>query len=100
MRRGGRPSVAGAHGGCPDAVVHGKTGLVVDPTDPVAVADALGRLLTDDAYAHKLGAAGWARMRCYFTEARFLDRVEALLTAPVRSVRAVRPRPAERETSC
>lgn len=78
----GKPSVAGSQGGCPDAVVHGKTGLVVDPTDASAVATALGRLLYDDIYAHNLGAAGWARMRSYFTEAKFLDAVESVLTVP------------------
>ena len=102
----GRPSVAGKQGGCPDAVAHGKTGLVVDPSDPVAVADALGRLLTDEVYAHKLGSAGWACVRGYFTESKFLDTVESVLTSPVSvsrlapTPRVSKPAPREQGEAC
>ena len=44
----GVPSVAGSSGGAAEAVADGDTGIVVDrPTDPEAVASALGRLLDD-----------------------------------------------------
>lgn len=59
----GKPVVAGAVGGALDAVQDGRTGLLVDPTDPRAVADALIRLLEDPALAARLGAAGAARAR-------------------------------------
>ena len=54
----GVPVVAGNVAGALDAVRDGETGLLVDPTDHVAVADALTRLLSraDDAAA--LGGAG------------------------------------------
>ncbi|WP_417715076.1 glycosyltransferase [Promicromonospora thailandica] len=56
----GRPVVASAVGGMLDTVVHDRTGLLVPPRDPEAVADALERL-SDDRYRHRLGAA--ARVR-------------------------------------
>jgi phosphatidylinositol alpha-1,6-mannosyltransferase len=54
----GLPVVAGRSGGLAEAVRDGETGLVVDPDDPDAVADALGRLLTDQLLARRLGQSG------------------------------------------
>jgi phosphatidylinositol alpha-1,6-mannosyltransferase len=57
----GLPVLAGATGGALDAVVPEETGLLVDPEDHVAVADALVRILTDRAVAQRLGSGGRAR---------------------------------------
>lgn len=57
------PVVAGDVGGTRDAVVHGETGLLVDPTDHVALAGALTDLLTDPERAARLGRAGAAHAR-------------------------------------
>jgi phosphatidylinositol alpha-1,6-mannosyltransferase len=58
----GVPQVAGASGGAAEAVVHGETGLVVDPPDDVdATADVLDRLLGDELL--RAGMAGRARER-------------------------------------
>jgi phosphatidyl-myo-inositol dimannoside synthase len=57
------PVVAGNIGGAVDAVRHEVTGLLVDPRDHVAVADALTRLLSEPALHRRLADAGpeWAR---------------------------------------
>jgi phosphatidylinositol alpha-1,6-mannosyltransferase len=57
------PVVAGNVGGARDAVIPGETGLLVDPTDHVALAGALTDLLTDRRRAAGLGRAGAARAR-------------------------------------
>jgi phosphatidylinositol alpha-1,6-mannosyltransferase len=57
----GLPVVAGNAGGAVDAVVHEVTGLLVDPTDAAAVADATTRLLTDAELSARLGRASVAR---------------------------------------
>jgi phosphatidylinositol alpha-1,6-mannosyltransferase len=57
----GLPVVAGATGGAVDAVVPGETGLLVDPEDHVAVADAVVALLLDRDLANRLGRGGRAR---------------------------------------
>ena len=59
----GLPVVAGNVGGALDAVRDGVTGVLVDPTDPAAVAGAVADLLEDPQRAQALGAAGaeWAR---------------------------------------
>lgn len=59
----GLPVVAGNVGGAVDAVLPGETGLLVDPTSSLAIADAITELLLDDARARRMGKAGkaWAR---------------------------------------
>jgi phosphatidylinositol alpha-1,6-mannosyltransferase len=72
------PVVAGDAGGAPDAVVHGETGLLVDPGDHVAVADAVSELLLDRDRAEAFGRAGARRAR-EFAWPRVARRVEDLL---------------------
>ena len=76
----GLPVVAGRRGGALDAVVDGTTGLLVEPTDHMAVADAVSRLLADPAAARRMGAAGSARARD-FAWPRVAGRVAELLRA-------------------
>jgi phosphatidylinositol alpha-1,6-mannosyltransferase len=57
------PVVAGNVGGALDAVVHDQTGVLVDPSDHVALADAIADLLLDPSRARALGAAGARRAR-------------------------------------
>jgi phosphatidylinositol alpha-1,6-mannosyltransferase len=63
----GKPVVAGNVGGALDAVLDGETGLLVDPLDPLAVADAIVSLLREDALAERLGAGGrrWAEQHTW-----------------------------------
>jgi glycosyltransferase involved in cell wall biosynthesis len=51
-----RPVVATAVGGLPDFVCNEKNGLLVEPDDPAALADALQRALTDHALSASLSA--------------------------------------------
>jgi phosphatidylinositol alpha-1,6-mannosyltransferase len=57
----GLPCVAGNVGGSVDAVIDGESGLLVDPTDHVAVADAIADLLLDSGLRTRLGQGGRAR---------------------------------------
>jgi phosphatidyl-myo-inositol dimannoside synthase len=74
----GKPVVAGNVGGALDAVLDGETGLLVDPLDPLAVAEAIVRLLRDGQLARRLGDAGRARA-AQLTWPRVAARVERLL---------------------
>jgi glycosyltransferase involved in cell wall biosynthesis len=64
----GLPVVATRVGGLPEVVVHGKTGLLVPPENPRAMADALLALLRDSVRAKQLGEAGRERATRLFTE--------------------------------
>jgi len=54
----GLPAISTRLVGIPDLVIHEETGLLVEPRDAGALADALIRLLTDDALAGRLAKAG------------------------------------------
>ncbi|ADP79863.1 glycosyltransferase family 4 protein [Pseudofrankia inefficax] len=56
----GLPVVAGDSGGAPDAVLDGRTGLVVDGRQLDDIADAVAGLLDDPARCRSMGAAGRA----------------------------------------
>ena len=72
----GVPVIAGKAGGSVDAVTDGVNGLVVDGTDPAAIAAAILRLFGDDDLRTRLaeqgravaGAAGWDRRVAAFLE--------------------------------
>jgi phosphatidylinositol alpha-1,6-mannosyltransferase len=57
----GVPAVAGRSGGADEAVVHGETGLVVEPRDVVGARAALEGLLRDDALRTRFGTAARRR---------------------------------------
>lgn len=63
----GKPVVAGRSGGLVDAVEDGVTGILVDPEDPAAVAEALIAVLSDQALAQRMGQAGRQRVLARFT---------------------------------
>ena len=57
----GKPVIAGNSGGVPEAVIDGRTGLLVDPEDVGQIRDAVLRLLMDERYAGELGKNGLRR---------------------------------------
>jgi glycosyltransferase involved in cell wall biosynthesis len=63
----GLPVVASAVGGVPEALEDGRTGLLVSPADPVALAAALHRLAANPALAGELGLAAQAEVRRRFS---------------------------------
>jgi phosphatidylinositol alpha-1,6-mannosyltransferase len=75
----GKPVVAGRSGGVADAVEDGVTGLLVDPQDPDAIAETVGRVLTDASLAARLGRQGRARTEAEFTWTRVADRVQHIV---------------------
>jgi phosphatidylinositol alpha-1,6-mannosyltransferase len=82
----GVPTVAGNVGGALDAVVNGETGLLVDPLNHVAVAQAITRLLNDADEAERMGRAAAQRAE-EFLWPGIARRVERLLIAVVRGNR-------------
>ena len=74
----GRPVVATAVGGTPEAVEHGVTGLLVPPRDAVALARAVAELLLDPARRERMGRAATERVDTLFDEERV---VKTLLDA-------------------
>lgn len=69
----GKPVVASAVGGIPEVVLDGRTGLLVPPADPEALAVAILRLLEDPRAAQRLGEAGRERARESFSREAFIQ---------------------------
>jgi glycosyltransferase involved in cell wall biosynthesis len=62
----GRPVVASAVGGMLDSVPDGRTGLLVPPKDPKALALRLNKLLGDEPLRTSLGAEGRRRAEAMY----------------------------------
>ena len=56
------PVIGGRSGGVPDAIADGQTGLLVDGSDPMDIARAVIRVLTDSDLADRFGRAGRDRV--------------------------------------
>jgi len=74
----GRPVVASRVGGLADAVVEGRTGLLVAADDPPALAAALERLLENAPLRSALGAAGPGRLSEGFLAEQMVESYESL----------------------
>ncbi|CAA9482466.1 MAG: hypothetical protein AVDCRST_MAG30-883, partial [uncultured Solirubrobacteraceae bacterium] len=70
--------VAAAHGGLPEIVRDGETGVLVPPDDPRALALALAALRDDPTRARRLGEAAARDVRERFAPARLLAGVQAV----------------------
>ena len=70
--------VAADHGGLPEILDDGRTGLLVSPGDPAALAAALARLHADPPRRTRLGAAAAADVRLRFAPERLLARTQDL----------------------
>jgi glycosyltransferase involved in cell wall biosynthesis len=65
-------------GGLGEAVVHERTGLLVPPEDPEALAEALARLLRDEALRARLAAAGPDRIAEGYLPEQMVEAYERL----------------------
>jgi glycosyltransferase involved in cell wall biosynthesis len=67
--------VAADHGGLSEIVVHGVTGLLFRPNDPVDLLTCLRALLSDRARLAAMGAAGRVRFEAEFSVPAYRDRL-------------------------
>jgi glycosyltransferase involved in cell wall biosynthesis len=67
-----RAIVATRAGGIPEVVEDGVTGILVNPRDHAAMAQAIVRLLEDDMRRKQMGEAGFARVNERFTVERMV----------------------------
>ena len=73
-----RPVVATDIGGVREIVVNGETGLLVAPDDPEALANAIVRLLAEDAERARMGKAGRQRVEQHFGVGDMLEAYAGL----------------------
>jgi glycosyltransferase involved in cell wall biosynthesis len=74
----GRCVVGAAHGGIPEILEEGRTGRLVAPGEPGALARALAELAADPAARDRLAAAAREEVRRRFSRELLLERTQAL----------------------
>jgi len=75
------PTVGTRHGGIPELIVDGETGVLVDERDVARTADALVRLLSDSGLREQMGRAARDDARRRFDLRRQVARLEDLYDA-------------------
>mgnify|MGYP005839577415 CR=1 FL=1 len=70
----GKPVIATNIRGCREEVVHGETGLIVEPKDVHGLADALEKLIKDKDLAKTMGERGKERALLHFNEDLTISR--------------------------
>ncbi len=76
-----------AHPPEPQAMRHGENGLLVDLEDPGSLANAIARLLDDEALARRMGEAGRQLVLKQYTLANMVDGYEAAIRYAHRKAR-------------
>jgi glycosyltransferase involved in cell wall biosynthesis len=74
----GKPIVATPVNGVPEAVIDGRTGILVAPGNDEALAEALIRLFDRPSLARQMGTEGRRRVESHFSLGRFVKKIEAL----------------------
>lgn len=86
----GVPTIATHVGGNPEVIQHGKTGLLVPPGNPTAMAGAIGTLWSDASAQQRMAAAAQQRVADRFDVHRMVYQYEQLYFSDDEPVRATR----------
>jgi len=89
---GGAPVVATLHGGIPEAVTDGVSGLLVPENDAAALAAAMSRVMGDEALARRLAEGGRRAVEAKFDRAANIRVLEACYLELVAAGHAGGPR--------
>ena len=70
----GCPTIYSTRGSGPELIHDGVDGLLIDPSKPQQIADAICRVLADDSLAGQLGSAGQQKVARGFSTAQIASR--------------------------
>ena len=82
-----KPVIATSTGGTPEVVLDGKTGILVPPSDPKALAEALRRLLRDPAAATRMAALAYDRAMAHHRQDVLTRRAETVYESALHMAR-------------
>ena len=74
----GTPVVAADDGGHREIIEHGRTGLLVEPDNPIAFADAVGGLLEEPEVAHAIAAAAKEEALAKYSVEAHVARIQSI----------------------
>ena len=89
----GLPVAATLHGGIPEAVRDGVSGLLVPEKNPGALADALIRLATSPGMAGEMGRRASQSVQEEFEQSRAVEKLETFYDEAIALAEAARPSP-------
>jgi len=72
------PVIATSVGGIPELVTDGETGILIPPKDPVALAEAMARIIGDPDLRKRMGEAGYRRVVNHFSFDTMTKKYEEL----------------------
>jgi phosphatidylinositol alpha-1,6-mannosyltransferase len=78
--RAGLPCIGGANDAAVDVIVHGETGLLVNPQNSRALSETILTMLRSEALRARFGAAGRERFEKEFTFERYCARLAPILS--------------------
>ena len=81
----GIPAIGSKIGGIPYVIEANKTGLLVQPGDPVELAEAIGKLLNDRPLRQQLGKAARQRAKDYFSTERLITATSTVFETAIHS---------------
>ena len=71
----GKPVVATDVGGNRELVIDGKTGFLIPPNNPSALAEAILKLLNDVSLRSQMGTEGRVRIKDYFSKEKMIKNI-------------------------
>lgn len=74
----GKPIVATDVGGNAEAIINGESGIIIQPGDPVALANGIMEVLKDRKVAEEMGIKAQKRFEEFFTMQKMIDKTERL----------------------
>jgi glycosyltransferase involved in cell wall biosynthesis len=86
----GLPTISSAVGGVLELVRPGRTGVLVPPGDPAALADAVGRIIGDPERAAQMGALGRSEIGERYSFERMVGAFQAIYVSELGRVGIVR----------
>ena len=73
------PVIASAEGAIPETVQDGITGYIINPHDPIEIADRIQTLIDDDKLRHRMGSRGYERFKTKYTIEAYARNWEGVL---------------------
>ncbi len=80
----GMPAIANDDGGTREQIINNHTGILIDSTSPIDLAEALVKILTNRNFAKKIGTTGRQYVLRAFSMKKMAKRYTALLTTRAR----------------
>ncbi len=81
-----RPVISTRHGGIPDIVDDGVTGILTQPGNIKALADAMIYLGSNPALAEQMGKAAKVKITQYFSRNRYINALSSLINCSVKEI--------------